>query len=216
MEKLNQIAQIAYSTQRTVVNTYLLAKNVLSWEIPGSLVECGVGAGAQIAAMKIALMECQSPKQIFAFDSFEGIPLAGPNDDSQPGIGKPTHNVTLPERDRLVSSGVTAHSLENVKGNFKQLDIPLDNIEFVKGWFQDTLPNNTIDKIALLRLDGDLYESTLCCLQHLYHKVSIGGIVIVDDLALPGSMKAVQEYFGHLPEFNIVPDSGGVGWFVKN
>ncbi|MEO6077730.1 MAG: hypothetical protein ABIP54_03010, partial [Candidatus Andersenbacteria bacterium] len=86
-DKLNQIATIAYSFRETIYSTYELSKEMLSLE--GCFVECGVGAGAQILAMQLA---ANGNKDIYAFDSFEGIPLAGEFDTSQPGIGDITHN----------------------------------------------------------------------------------------------------------------------------
>lgn len=172
---INKISTIAYSFKETVLNTYELTKRVIENKIPGVFLECGVAAGAQIAAMQLANTE---HRLILAYDSFEGIPLAGPNDIDQPGIGLPTHNVNADIQERLVTSGISSHSIENVKNNFARLSISTENIQFIKGWFQDTLPFNQIDSIAILRLDGDLYESTLVCLEYLFPKVSKGGFVI--------------------------------------
>lgn len=73
--------------------------------------------------------------------------------------------------------------------------IDYSNWKFVKGWFQHTLPevSNNIQKIAILRLDGDLYESTKVCLEFLFKKLIPGGVLIVDDYALAGARKAVHE-----------------------
>lgn len=199
--KLNQIATIAYSSVATVHETYRLAKEMQS--VDGCFVECGVGAGAQLMAMAVTWTR----KDIIGFDSFEGIPLASEHDESQPGIGKFT-----PVADRLVSSGVTVHSVENVFGNFEKMGIGCPNLRLIKGWFQNTLPKFQPVPIALLRLDGDLYESTLVCLQYLYPMVSVGGVVIIDDYALAGCRKAVEEYFnGNLPD--LIGD--GVVYFYK-
>jgi len=182
---LNNIATIAYSTAATVHETYRLANEARN--IDGIFVECGVGAGAQLMAMCLT----GTHKDIIGFDSFEGIPLASEHDETQPGIGKFT-----PVENRLVSSGVTVHSVDNVLRNFEQFGVNCPTLRLVKGWFQDTLPKFKPTPIALLRLDGDLYESTAVCLQYLYPMVSVGGIVIIDDFALPGCAKAVHEYFG--------------------
>jgi O-methyltransferase len=74
-------------------------------------------------------------------------------------------------------------------------NLDLNMYEFVVGWFENTIPLNNINKISLLRLDGDLYSSTKVCLDNLHHKVQKGGYVIVDDYALAGARKAVHEYF---------------------
>jgi len=197
---------MSYSTRATVIQTYDLAKQASG--IYGCFVECGVGAGAQLMAMALA----NRNKDIIGFDSFEGIPLSGPHDDQQPGIGKPEHDVNLPISERLVSSNVTSHSIENIKQNFVQAGIGMANVKLIRGWFQNTLPKFKNTPIALLRLDGDLYESTLCCLEHLYPMVTVGGIVIIDDYALPGCRKAVYDYFGeNMPEMV----GEGVVYFYK-
>lgn len=218
---IENISHIAYSYKMTVWNTYDITKKCIDDGIPGVFVECGVGAGAQIAAMQLAN---QGSREIYAFDSFEGIPLAGVHDDSQPGIGKINHDPALPILDRLVSSGITSHSVDNVKKNITRLGYSINNITFIKGWFQDTIPKNDIKEIAVLRLDGDLYESTLICLQYLYPKVTKGGFVIIDDYSLPGARKAFEdykksdlwiEYTLTIPLNKVPPDANGVVWFQK-
>lgn len=207
---LNKAVSVAYSYKETVYNTYHLAKE--AGKLPGCFVECGVGAGAQIMAMELA----GTGKQIWAFDSFEGIPLAGINDDQQPGIGKITHDVNMPIEKRLTSSGITSHSVENVLHNFVKNGIDLRNIEIVKGWFQNTLPKAKTGIIALLRLDGDLYESTLVCLEYLEPLVVSGGVIIIDDYALPGCKMAVNDYFcNNMPAVTEVEGGGGVVYFKK-
>lgn len=193
---LDEIAKMAYSTKKTLDYTYYTALNLSGVE--GCFVECGVGAGSQIAAMQLA---AEGKRPILAFDSYEGIPLGNEKDFVQPGIGKFTHDPTLPLRDRLVSSGITSHSVQKVRSNILSLGLPIDNIQFIKGWFQDTLPVVPVGDIALLRLDGDLYESTMVCLEYLYPKVVKGGVVIIDDYGLQGCRTAIHEYFGDsLPE----------------
>lgn len=209
--QLKLISTIAYSTKNTLLNTYELAVKMLN--VNGCFVECGIGAGAQIMAMQLA--SNGSGKTIYAFDSFEGIPMAGPHDWTQPGIGKPTHNKYAPVEERLVSSGITKHSDKNVLENFDQFGISLSDIYFIKGWFQDTLDKFYTGPISLLRLDGDLYESTMICLDRLYPLVEIGGIVIIDDYALHGCKKAVKDYFNQLPEVVDVKGSNGVVYFFK-
>lgn len=209
---IENISHIAYSYKMTVWNTYDITKKCIDENIPGVFVECGVGAGAQIAAMQLAN---QGQRQIYAFDSFEGIPLAGKYDDSQPGIGAITHDVNTDISERLVSSGVTSHSVENVKKNITRLGYQIKNITFVNGWFQDTIPKNDIKEIAVLRLDGDLYESTFICLQHLYPKVTKGGFVIIDDYALIGARRAVGDYGIKETLNKVPPEDNGVVWFQK-
>lgn len=218
---LEKICTRAYSRKETVYHSYVTALKLIVDDVPGCFVECGVAMGSQIAAMQVAIQEMGSDKEIWGFDSFQGIPMAGPNDEQQPGIGTITHDVHAPLDERLVSSGITAHALEDVILAFQEYDLPINNIHFIEGWFQDTLPfySKTIDGISILRLDGDLYESTKICLEYLYPLVVTGGVVIYDDWDLPGSRLAVYDYFAEtkqiMPEPIEVLYSGGVHYIKK-
>lgn len=207
IDQLNTIVSMAYSTVNTVQNTYKLSKEVR--HLNGCLVECGVGAGAQLMVMAL------TDQRVYGFDSFEGIPMAGIYDDQQPGIGAITHDTKAPLKHRLKSSGVTVHSIQNVRSNFEQAGVCMAKVTLVPGWFSNTLPVYDTGPIKLLRLDGDLYESTFVCLQYLYEKVVSGGVIIIDDYALPGCAKAVKDYFFKLPELIEVEGSGGVVYFYK-
>ena len=222
IHQLNQFAQSAYSTLPTLYNSYELAVECIKNKIPGDFVECGVAAGSQVAAMAYACQMFGSENKIHLFDSFEGIPLAGVHDTEQPGIGGITHNVNVASETLLVSSGITVHSLENVKLNMRRWGIHPDRLAYHKGWFQHTLPHaaDEIQKISLLRLDGDLYESTKVCLEYLYPKVSKGGYVVIDDFGtLDGCRKAVLDYLAeHDLNPIIIPILGGLGpvyWIVE-
>jgi O-methyltransferase len=199
---LERLLKISYSYPATLMNTYESAINAVS--VPGCYVECGVGAGAQIGAMCLALQDIKQTKEVIGFDSFIGIPMAGPNDETQPGIGPHKNN------GELISSGIASHSVSNVITNLAKCGI-YHPVKLIPGWFQDTVPQWK-GEIALLRLDGDLYESTRVCLEHLLPQVVEGGIVIIDDYALPGCRKACDE-FG----IKGIPVKGGHGpiYFIK-
>lgn len=213
---LKYACSIAYSFKETVFHTWDTCWQIVDEKIPGDFVECGVGAGAQTIVM-YAIGAGIDGRTVWGYDSFEGIPLAGEHDEQQPGIGTITHNKTASIKERLVSSGVTSHSVENVLKNFETAGIfNTERLKLIKGWFQNTIPLNKPEKIALLRLDGDLYESTLICLQNLYPLVVDGGFIIIDDYALPGCKKAVRDYFDEdEPRFFNVPGSGGVIYWRK-
>lgn len=85
--------------------------------------------------------------------------------------------------------------LEEVKRNFERYGLLDDRVRFLKGWFRDTLPSAPVERLALLRLDGDMYESTVVALESLYPKLSPGGWVIVDDYgAVPACDRAVEDF----------------------
>ena len=216
----------AYSTRDTIENTKYFTEYVLSRNIPGALVECGVAAGAQIAAMQEVNLRYSTPRWVYGFDSFEGIPLASEEDDEQPGIVGPKPNIQYTnKRELLKSSGITVHSKETVQRNMVQWFSPHNwhNIVLVKGWFQDTLnPYTSVFKklggIALLRLDGDLYESTRVSLEELFPLLNPGGVLIIDDWELTGCRRACEEYFAKHPVETLEQPHGektGPAYFVK-
>ncbi|HUL94965.1 MAG TPA: TylF/MycF/NovP-related O-methyltransferase [Usitatibacter sp.] len=137
--------------------------------IVGDLVETGVWRGGAAVFMRAYLETYGMPDRVvWAADSFEGLPVpTHPADQGFDYSAKmmPTLVVPLDE-------------VQSVFGRYGYLD---DRVKFLKGWFKDTLPVAPIERIALLRLDGDLYESTWDALTALYSKVVPGGFVLVDD-----------------------------------
>ncbi len=212
MSIIDRVRGAAYCNPPTLENTYALAHACVAGCVEGSFIECGVAAGAQIGIMAdVALKEARG-REVHLFDSFCGIPEAGPQDDVQPGIG-----ACLNGEGRLVSSGVTVHGLASVQANMRAWKVANANLIYHEGWFQDTIAPAaaTLKKIALLRLDGDLYESTLIPLQHFWPKLVSGGFLIIDDYALTGCRRAVTEYFGREIEVTPIVGGGGPVWLQK-
>jgi O-methyltransferase/8-demethyl-8-(2,3-dimethoxy-alpha-L-rhamnosyl)tetracenomycin-C 4'-O-methyltransferase len=181
----------ALSSKETVRASYEIALAAISAKVPGDFVECGVFAGSNAAAMARAIRwHSGGPydRRVHLFDSFVGVPSGGPHDEGW----------THPE-------GVSACSRAQVEEYMRAWNIPSELLHYHEGLFLQTVPffagqfAATGGKIAVLRLDGDLYESTRVCLEQLYPLVSVGGWVIVDDWNLPGCRKAVDEYFGGAP-----------------
>lgn len=175
-------------------------------ETPGDIIECGVwrGGGCILAAGYLNAYDMDE-KRVFVADSFEGLPPPSVAQDQGLDLSKGR----FPE---------LAVSENTVRENFAAYGLDRSNIVFLKGWFKDTLPKAPVEQIALLRLDGDLYESTMDALQSLYDKVVAGGIVIIDDYnALEVCRRAVNDFFARrrepLPELTII-DWTGV-WFRK-
>lgn len=201
------------------VQTYLLSKIVLERCPKGDFVECGCAAGAQLAVMAQAMSDKNDRRTIHAFDSFQGIPHAGPLDDQQPGIpgGAFLMDRKAPLSDRLKTTKISGCPLPDVQklwDSWKFTDIP---IKWHEGWFQHTLPDNDLEAIAFLRLDGDLAESTECCLTWLYDKVLPGGIIYIDDFGLLGCQTALYEFLGSrnlMPDLLVDPsgNKGAVYW----
>lgn len=189
-----------YSTWQTIELTYQCAKYCIDNNIEGDFVECGVASGNNLAAM------AKAGRHAYGFDSFEGIPWAGAKDDQQPGIGKKNKE----KEGILESSGITVHSAEDVQSNFERWG--LENYHLFKGWFQVTVPLwDAPNGIAVLRLDGDLYDSTLVCLEYLYPQLTEGGILIIDDWNLAGCRRAFYDYFEHVQP-KIIYNNGVTYW----
>ena len=211
---VRRVAQAGLGNLPTFENTWTLVEDLLRRGIRGDLIECGVFAGAHPAIMAKVLQEQgDTRKRVHLFDSFQGIPEAGPEDDQQPGIGPKPPGA----QGRLISSGVSACSLVQVKANMMNWGVDGTKLVFHEGWFQKTVPAAKIDEIALLRLDGDLYESTKVCLKHLGPKVSHGGFIVIDDFGLAGCRKAVAEYrdeHGRFGEVIGIPGGGGPAYWM--
>jgi O-methyltransferase len=120
---------------------------------------------------------------VWAADSFEGLP--SPNAERYPGDAGDRHH----------EYSYLAVPLEEVRENFRRYGLLDEQVVFLKGWFRDTLPSAPIESLAVMRLDGDMYEATWDALANLYPKLSPGGYLIVDDYkVVPGCRQAVDEY----------------------
>ncbi len=163
-------------------NLRVLSEQVLSERVPGDLIEAGVWRGGACILMRGVLAAYGvKDRKIWVADSFAGPP---PPDESCPADAGDLHSTY----DQL------RVSLENVKENFAHYRLLDEQVEFLKGWFKDTLPVAPIERLAILRLDGDMYSSTIQTLDALYRKVSPGGFIIVDDYILTGCRQAVDDY----------------------
>jgi O-methyltransferase/8-demethyl-8-(2,3-dimethoxy-alpha-L-rhamnosyl)tetracenomycin-C 4'-O-methyltransferase len=165
-------------------NIQFCVEDVLSRNIEGDLIETGVWRGGATIFMRAILKGYQiSNRKVWVADSFEGLPV--PDSQKYPAdIG-----------DRHHEYKELAVSLEQVQSNFQKYNLLDNQVEFLKGWFRDTLPKASIKKLAVMRLDGDMYESTMDALVNLYPKLSVGGYVIVDDYgAIAQCRQAVHDY----------------------
>jgi glycosyltransferase involved in cell wall biosynthesis len=175
-------AQTMIGTVRMRNIRYLLEK-VIENDVPGDVIETGVWRGGACIYMRAILMaHNQTDRAVWVADSFAGLPHA--DAELYPLDAGDIHHTF----DEL------AVSLEEVQANFSSYGLLDQNVRFLKGWFKDTLPSAPIERLALLRLDGDMYSSTIEALDALYHKVSPGGYVIIDDYILPACRKAVEEF----------------------
>jgi O-methyltransferase len=189
---------------RRLDNLQFCITDVLRRSVPGDLIETGVWRGGATIFMRAVLKAFGDTNRIvWVADSFQGLPK--PNPERYPAdLG-----VDLWRCSQL------AVSLEEVKANFVRFGLLDQQVRFLVGWFRDTLPTAPIERLAVLRLDGDLYESTMDALQYLYPKLSLGGYLIVDDYGCVAGCKAAVADFrvAHGIIEEIVPiDWSGVFW----
>ena len=165
-------------------NLQFCVEEILDRGVPGDLIETGVWRGGATIFMRAILKAYGAhDRQVWVADSFEGLPAPDP-------VKYPAD-----EGDRLHEYSELAIPLEQVRSNFARYDLLDDQVRFLKGWFRDTLPQAPIERLALIRLDGDMYESTMDALVNLYPRLSRGGYLIVDDYGCYASCRqAVHNY----------------------
>lgn len=161
-----------------------LVESVIGNGVPGDLIETGVWRGGACIFMRGILKTYGvTDRVVWLADSFEGLPKP---DEARFPADKGDSFHTYKE---------LAITLDEVKDNFTRYGLLDEQVRFLPGWFKDTLPAAPIERLAVLRLDGDMYESTIEALTPLYPKLSPGGFVIVDDYhVVPGCKQAIEDY----------------------
>ena len=162
--------------------------------IEGDFVECGTWKGGSVMCMQKKLIELnQTDRNFWVFDTFEGMPEP---DSVDKNFKQTSAQKLLSEEEKEKSLTWAYSNYEETTSNILSSGYPAENINFIKGLVEDTIPQTPIDKIAILRLDTDWYSSTKFELEHLYPKLVKGGILIIDDYGhWEGCKKAVDEYF---------------------
>jgi O-methyltransferase len=186
MVNINSLLGYAYCSGEDILElTNTLCKKAIEEDVVGDFCEAGVAMGVHPIIMG------QYDRKVHLFDSFEGIPTHGDNDkEFTQAHGKG-------ENDQRKSSGITACSLEEVKKLIASYHTDTSKFIYHKGWFIDTFKDLKLERFAVLRLDGDLYESYKLCFQYLWPKLNKGGYLIIDDYTLSGCRQAIDEF---LPE----------------
>jgi len=165
-------------------NLQYCVTEVMRKNVPGDFIETGVWRGGASIFMRALLKVYRDQTRlVWVADSFEGLP-------------KPDGRYQQDEGDRHWKlSHTLAVSVEQVQANFARYGLLDNQVRFLVGWFKDTLPTAPINQLAVLRLDGDMYSSTMDALQSLYHRLSLGGYVIIDDYgAVPNCKQAVDDF----------------------
>lgn len=185
-------------------NLEFCVRSVLDDNIPGDFIETGVWRGGACIFMRAILKAYGvTGRRVWVADSFEGLPRPDPKKSP------------VDKGNKLYTFKELAISIETVQGNFRAYGLLDDQVKFLKGWFKDTLPTAPIEKLAVARLDGDMYESTMDAFVNLYSKLSVGGYLIVDDY---GAVRRCREAVHDFREKNgireemVKVDHSGIFW----
>lgn len=191
--------RVAPFTMTSIERLYAMYKAVeylVKAAIPGDIVESGVWRGGNMMLAALVLRNLgDTRRRLWLYDTFEGLPKPDPKKDVDMW-GNPQFDEWVKYRRTDEASTMADASLEEVRRNLESTGYPVDKVELVKGMVQRTIPAHAPAEIALLRLDTDWYDSTVCELRHLYPRVVDGGVLIIDDYGhLLGQRQAVDEYF---------------------
>jgi len=165
-------------------NLQYCVETVIRDGIQGDLIETGVWRGGACILMSAILRAWgDDTRKVWLADSFEGLPP--PDAAAYPADAGDKHHLW---------SDHFAVSRGEVEQNFRRYGLLDDRVQFLEGWFKDTLPNAPIAKLAVMRLDGDMYQSTIESLTSLYDRLSVGGFVIIDDYYMDPCARAVHDF----------------------
>ena len=184
-------------------NIQELLEDVIEKGIEGDVIETGVWRGGASIFMRAVLKAHDvADKKVWLCDSFEGLPK--PEPDKYPADTGDNHH----------TFNFLAVSQETVAENFEKYGLLDDQVRFVKGFFEDTLADVPVEKLCLLRLDGDMYSSTIVALEALYPKLSKGGYIIIDDYSLGPCAEAIRDYRkdNNITDSVIDIDGSGAYW----
>ncbi len=189
-------------------NIQYCVEEVLRTRVAGDLIETGVWRGGATIFMRGILKAYGvTDRRVWVADSFMGLPEG--------------NHTKYPRESSLDFHKLQelAVPLDEVRRNFERYGLLDDQVRFLKGWFRDTLPAAPFDKLAVMRLDGDMYESTMDALVHLYPRLSPGGFVIIDDFNVIQSCNDAVDDFrkehGIKDELHLILRSGAY-WQKQN
>lgn len=203
IEIIQKIQPYTMTSPERIVSLTRAVRYVIDNNIAGDFVECGVWKGGSVMAMILTLIAANvTDRDIYLFDTFEGMSAPTENDISYEG--KRAADL-LSKTDRDEKSNIWAYSpLELVRKNVLSLGYDVSKIHFIKGRVEDTIPDMAPSAISLLRLDTDWYDSTYHELTQLFPRLTKGGVLILDDYGhWQGARKATDQYISEykLPLF---------------
>lgn len=202
---------------------YDAVRHIESANIAGDIVECGVwrGGSAMVAAMTLLALG-RTDRTIWLFDTYEGMTLPTDRDvdlDGRSALLRWNTEWSKTSKGNGAGSDWCMASIEEVRANLLSTGYPEDRLRFIKGKVEATIPADGLDRVALLRLDTDWYESTYHEFVHLYPKLATGGILILDDYgSWQGAREATDRYFeeaGNKPFLGRIDEAARVGIKTK-
>lgn len=214
-ETINLVNSYTLTSASSIIALIESVKYVVNNNIDGSIVECGVWRGGSMMAVAKTLVDLNNlNKHLFLFDTFEG--MTKPKDvDTRFDLETIASKKFKNEKTGKDSSNWVRASLDDVKNSVYSIGYDKEKIHFIKGKVEDSLPSKAPEKISVLRLDTDWYESTRHELIHLFPRLSKGGVIIIDDYdSWAGARKAMDEYVteNKIPLLLIkIPNGGRIG-----
>jgi O-methyltransferase len=189
---IETVAPFTMTSPERIVALRDAVRHVCRHGIAGDIVECGVWRGGSMMAAALSLLELGERRTLHLFDTFEGMPPPGELDRDIAGA---TAAGLLAAEDRRTGDTWALSPLEDVRANLLSTGYPADRIRFVPGRVEETIPAQAAAEIAILRLDTDWYGSTRHELEHLFPRLAVGGVLIIDDYGhWQGARRAVDEY----------------------
>lgn len=194
IENISAVAKFTMTSHERLIALSRAVDYIVEQDIPGDIVECGVwrGGSMMLAAQRLMQHKSQS-RNLFLFDTFEG--MTEPTNSDKDHSGESAADLLRKDNKENEAGIWCIANLSDVEKNVLSTGYDRSKIHFIKGRIELTLPFKQINKIAILRLDTDWYESTRHELNTLYDNVAPGGVIIIDDYGhWDGCKKAVDEF----------------------
>jgi O-methyltransferase len=202
-DTVRQVQPYTVTSPERIVALIEATKYITRRRIPGAIVECGVWRGGSMMAVARTLQLLgETDRELYLFDTFEG--MSAPTNRDVDFAGQHAENL-LATTERKESGVWVCVPLENVQRAVGSVGYPAARIHYVRGKVEDTIPASAPDRIALLRLDTDWYESTRHELEHLYPRLVSGGVIIIDDYGhWKGARQATDEFIAATADFGML------------
>jgi len=196
---LKRISDFTMTPPQRVLGLIDAIRHVVESRIEGDVVECGVWRGGSMMSAALTLLDAgDTSRTLHLFDTFEGMPP--PTEKDRTRAGRLASDVLAATRRKEGYSVWAYASFDDVQRNLASTGYPAERVRLVRGKVEDTIPGNAPERIAVLRLDTDWYESTRHELEHLYPRLVPNGVLIIDDYGhWAGSRQAVDEFLARCP-----------------